>query len=89
MDGQSFESIAVDQDLLIEHLEKIEKIGDRIKIKVVGESEKLKAGVVNLNAISEFRNRVKINYFFSKYWDLYVYYKNFYFITEICVQLSF
>lgn len=58
MDGQSFESIAVDQDLLTEHLEKIEKIGDRIKIKVVGEMEKLKAGVVNLNAISEFRNRV-------------------------------
>ncbi len=60
MDGQSFESIGVEQDLLAEHLERIEKIGDRIKIKLVGEMEKLKSGVVNLTAIAEFRTRVNL-----------------------------
>lgn len=58
MDSQTLESIPVNQDLKEEELEQIEKIGDRIKVKVIGEIEKLKSIAPNINAINEFRKRV-------------------------------
>lgn len=57
METKTLENIDVFNDLSMEQLDNIEKIADRLKIKISTEQEKLKGMSPNINSIVEFRNK--------------------------------
>ena len=57
MESQTLESIDVSHDLSMEQLDNIERIADRLKMKIASEQEKFKGMSPNINSIVEFRNK--------------------------------
>lgn len=57
LETRTLENIEVFNDLSMEQLDNIEKIADRLKIKISTEQEKLKGMSPNINSIVEFRNK--------------------------------
>lgn len=57
LETQTLENIDISQDLTVDQLDNIEKLADRLKLKITAEQEKFKSMSPNINSIIEFRNK--------------------------------
>jgi len=57
LETQTLETVDVFHDLSMEQLDNIEKLADRLRMKIAAEQEKFKGMSPNINSIVEFRNK--------------------------------
>ena len=57
LETQTLETVDVFHDLSMEQLDNIEKLADRLRMKIAAEQEKFKGMSPNINSIVDFRNK--------------------------------